>query len=350
MADRIDHGENRSPAVNRQWQVSQLPQDGVPLEAAFALVETEKPSPGDGQFLVENRCFSIEPAMLPWMMSLTDYMVPQGMGEPMLSWATGEVIVSNHPGFSVGDRVSGTFGWQSYYVSNGLDINCDVVQKVPEGVSDEVAMNALWISGLTAFIGLYEVGRPVIGDTVLVSGAAGSVGNLVGQFAKLAGCRVVGIAGSDQKCAWLRDELGFDAAINYKTEELIPAIQAACPGGVDIYWDNVGGDMLNNAVGCLAVGGRVVLCGAISLYTDFNHIPPITNWPIVAGNRATMSGFNVTCHKDKFAHALGRISLLLKQDKLILAHDVLNGFEQLPVALGRIYAGLNIGKQLVKVK
>jgi NADPH-dependent curcumin reductase CurA len=335
--------------MNRQWQVTQYPQDGQPLESCFELNETEKPSPGEGQFLVKNRCFSIEPAMIPWMMSLADYMVPQDMGEPMLSWATGEVIESNHPGFAVGDRVSGTFAWQDYCVCNGLDLNNDFVRKVPENVSDEAAMNALWISGLTAFIGLYEVGRPVIGDTVLVSGAAGSVGNLVGQFAKLAGCRVVGIAGSEQKCNWLRDELGFDAAINYKTEELIPAIQAACPGGVDIYWDNVGGDMLNNAVGCLAIGGRVVMCGFISIYNDFSNIPPMSNWLAVAGNRATMTGFNVTYHKDKFEHALSRIGRLIEEDKLVLAHDVLEGFEQLPKALERIYAGLNIGKQLVRV-
>ena len=128
MAECVNHAENRAPAMNRQWQVRHLPQDGEPLEASFELVETGKPSPGEGQFLIENRCFSIEPAMLPWMMSLTDYMVPQGMGEPMLSWATGEVIASNHPGFSVGDRVSGTFAWQNYYVSNGLDINGDFVQ------------------------------------------------------------------------------------------------------------------------------------------------------------------------------------------------------------------------------
>ncbi len=335
--------------MNRQWQFKNFPADGQPLSACFELVTTEQPVPGEGQFLVRNRCFSIEPAMVPWMLSVTDYMVPQELGQPMLSWATGEVVASNHPGFAVGERVSGTFGWQEYGLSNGIDLNGDLVEKVPEGASDEAAMNALWISGLTAFIGLYQIGKPVIGDTVLVSGAAGSVGNLVGQFAKLAGCRVVGIAGSEEKCSWLTQTLGFDAAINYKSEELLPAIQAACPGGVDIYWDNVGGEMLDIACGAMATGGRVVMCGFISVYSDFSNIPPMNNWIALAGQRATMTGFNVTYHKDQYPYALRRIGQLLEEGKLVLANDVLEGFEKLPAALERIYAGQNIGKQLVRI-
>lgn len=333
--------------MNRQWQFKHIPEEGQPLSNCFELTETEKPVTGNGQFLVKTQCFSIEPAMLPWMLSLADYMIPQELGQPMLSWATGEIVASQHPGFAVGDRVSGTFGWQDYCLSNGVDLNGDFVVKVPKGASNESAMNALWISGLTAFIGLYEVGKPVIGDTILVSGAAGSVGNLVGQFAKLAGCRVVGIAGSEEKCNWLTEELSFDAAINYKTEELQPAIQATCPGGVDIYWDNVGGEILDIACGSLSVGGRVVMCGFISIYKDFSKIPPLTNWLAIAGNRATMSGFVVTYHKDKYADALRRIGALIEQGKLIETHDVLDSFEKLPEALDRIFAGQNIGKQLV---
>lgn len=335
--------------MNRRWQFKHPPEADRPMADCFELTEDTPPAAGPGQFLVKTRCFSIEPAMVPWMLSVTDYMVPQEVGQPMLSWATGEVVESNHPGFVVGERVSGTFGWQDYCISNGTDLNGDFVEKVPEGASDEAAMSALWISGLTAFIGLYEVGKPVIGDTLLVSGAAGSVGNLVGQFGKLAGCRVVGIAGSDAKCQWLTDDLGFDAAINYKTDDLQSAIQAACPGGVDIYWDNVGGEMLDIASGSLAVGGRVVMCGFISIYTDFSQIPPLNNWLTVAGTRSTMSGFNVTYHKDKYPDALRRIGKLIEEEKLILAHDVLQGFEQLPTALERIYAGKNTGKQLVTV-
>ncbi len=334
--------------MNRQWQFTHFPEPGKPLPECFEYREVEQPGIDEGQFLVKNRCFSIDPAMVPWMWSAADYMVPQGVGEPMLSWATGEVVESRHPGFAVGDRVSGTFAWQDYCVSNGLDLNNDFVQKVAESVSDEVAMNALWISGLTAFIGLYEVGRPVIGDTILVSGAAGSVGSLVGQFAKLAGCRVVGVVGSEEKSNWLRNELGFDATINYKTDDLAPAIQAACPGGVDIYWDNVGGELLDAAAGSLATGGRVVLCGNISIYRDFSKVAPLNNWTGVWGKRATMTGFNVTYHKDKYSDALKRIEGLIEQDKLVLKHDLLEGFDQLPAALERIYNGKNIGKQLVK--
>ncbi len=335
--------------MNRQWQFQQPPQDNRPLGECFTLAETPVPELLPGQFLVKTRCFSIEPAMVPWMLSVTDYMVPQVVGEPMLSWATGEVVASEHPGFAVGERVSGTFGWQDYYASNGTDLNGDFVEKVPAGASDEASMSALWISGLTAFIGLYEAGKPMLGDTLLVSGAAGSVGNLVGQFGKLAGCRVVGIAGSDAKCDWLTGTLGFDAAINYKTQDLQPAIAAACPGGVDIYWDNVGGEMLDIATGSLATEGRVVMCGFISVYADFSNIPPINNWLILAGTRSTMTGFNVTFHRDRYPDALRRISKLIEQDKLVLAHDILEGFEQLPAALERIYAGANTGKQLVKV-
>lgn len=334
--------------MNRQWQFREYPEAGQSYTNCFELAEVEVPEPGEGQFLVANHCFSIEPAMVPWMLSVTDYMVPQQVGEPMLSWATGEVVASRHPGFSVGEKVSGTFGWQDYCISNGVDLNGDFVARVPAGVCEEAAMSALWISGLTAFIGLYQVGKPMLGDTVLVSGAAGSVGNLVGQFARLAGCRVVGIAGSDEKCAWLTDTLGFDGAINYKSEDMLPAIQAACPNGVDIYWDNVGGELLNVASSCLAVGGRVVMCGFISVYEDFSNIPPLTSWLAVAGNRASMAGFNVTYHKDRYDDALRRIKLLLDADQLVLATDVLKGFEQLPHALDRIYSGQNLGKQLVQ--
>lgn len=333
--------------MNRQWQFKQLPQQGSSFSECFGRVDVELHSLVEGQFLVRNRCFSIEPAMVPWMMSVADYMVPQQVGQPMLSWATGEVVASEHPDFAEGDRVCGTFAWQDYCVSNGLDLNGDLVRRVPEGASDDAAMSALWISGLTAFIGLYEVGRPVLGDTVLVSGAAGSVGNLVGQFAKLAGCRVVGVAGSEEKCRWLTESLGFDAAINYKTEDLVPAIQAACPGGVDIYWDNVGGEMLDAAVACSAMGARFVLCGFISIYDDFSNIPPLNNWIVLAGSRVTMTGFNVTDHKDKYDDAIRRIKGLLDVGRLELAIDALDGFERLPEALDRIYAGANRGKQLV---
>lgn len=334
--------------MNRQWQFAQPPETDKPLSQCFKLGESALPECREGEFVVRNRCFSIEPAMVPWMHSVTDYMVPQNVGEPMLSWASGEVVESSHSDYPVGERVSGTFGWQDYCRSNGVDLNGDFVQKIPQDVSWEASMSALWISGLTAFIGLYEVGRPKLGDTVLVSGAAGSVGNLVGQFAKLAGCRVVGIAGSDDKCNWLCDSLGFDAAINYKTQDLQPSIAAACPQGVDIYWDNVGGEMLDVAAGSMAIGGRIVLCGFISIYSDFSKIPPMNSWLAIAGMRATMTGFNVTYHKDQYADALQRISGLIAQGKLVLEHDVLDGFERLPEALERIYAGANTGKQLVR--
>lgn len=333
--------------MNRQWLFRQHPAAGIPYQQCFEQARVPVPDVGPGQFLVANRCFSIEPAMVPWMLSVTDYMVPQLVGAPMLSWATAEVVASRHPDFAKGDRVSGTFGWQDYCLSNGLDINGDIVARVPAGASDEAAMSALWISGLTAFIGLYEVGKPVPGDTVLVSGAAGSVGNLVGQLAKLAGCKVVGIAGSDEKCQWLQQTLGFDASVNYKTQDVPAAIAAHCPDGVDIYWDNVGGDMLNAATGALATGGRVVLCGFISIYEDFSNIPSLHNWLAIAGNRGSMTGFNVTFHKDKYAAATTRLKRLLDEGQLHLAIDALKGFDQLPEALNRIYQGKNIGKQLV---
>lgn len=334
--------------TNRQWLFKQTPETGVSKEQCFELAETHIPELFEGQFLVANQFFSIDPAMVPWMFSLASYMVPQEVGQPMLSWATGKVVASKHPQYQIGDQVSGTFSWQDYCVSNGIDLNGDLVARVPEGASGEAAMSALWISGLTAFIGLFDTAHPRPGDTILVSGAAGSVGNLVGQFAKLAGCRVVGIAGSNEKCDWLKDALGFDAAINYKTEPLLPSIQAACPEGVDIYWDNVGGEMLDAALAALATGARVVMCGFISIYDDFSKMPALTNWISLAGNRAIMNGFNVTDHKDKYDTALRRIKHLLDANKIDLAVDVLDGFEKLPASLDRIYNGKNTGKQLVR--
>ncbi|MEM8496562.1 MAG: NADP-dependent oxidoreductase [Pseudomonadota bacterium] len=335
-------------AMNRQWQFKHFPQPGEPLSGCFDYVESHKPQLADGQFLVKTRTFSIEPAMVPWMMSLADYMVPQEPGAPMLSWAMGEVVESRHSKYVIGERVTGVFGWQDYCVANGTDINNDIIEKVDPTVSDEDAVSVLWISGLTAMIGLYEIGKPVIGDTALISGAAGSVGHLVGQFAKLAGCRVVGIAGSEEKCHWLKDTLHFDDAINYKKQELTPAIQSACPGGVDLFWDNVGGQTLDAGIACLAANARVVMCGFLSIYSDFSQIPPMNNILAVAGSRANMSGFIVTDHKDKYSTAKQRIRQLLNAGRVLSAKTVLEGFDQLPQALDHLYAGRNTGKLIVK--
>jgi NADPH-dependent curcumin reductase CurA len=261
----------------------------------------------------------------------------------MRGLTAGEVIESNLAGFSKGDLVTGTLGWQEYAVGDAG------VRAIPAGVDPGLALSALGMTGVTAYFGLLEVGQPTQGDTVVVSGAAGATGSVVGQIAKLKGCRVIGIAGGAEKCAWLTDEAHFDAAIDYKSEDVDARLEALCSDGMNIFFDNVGGPILNSALGRLAHGARVVICGSISGYNAEERPPGPANYYNIVQKRARMEGFVIL---DYLAHASEAVADLVKwvgEGRITWKADIQSGFENAPNTLLRLYTGSNFGKQLLEI-
>ena len=273
--------------VNRQFRLAARPV-GLPRASDWSLVEEPVREPGEGEFLIRIEYISLDPAMRGWMNEGKSYVPPVAIGEVMRAGGAGEVVASNHPGFPVGSKVSGLFGVQQYAMSNGKG-----VQRVDTALAPlPTYLGVLGMTGMTAYFGLLDVGAAKTGDTVVVSGAAGAVGMVVGQVAKILGCRVVGIAGGAEKCRWLVDELGFDAAIDYKYADLRKALREHCPQGIDVYFDNVGGEILDLALAQLAMHARVVVCGAISQYNATDGVKGPANYLSLLVNRARMQAFN----------------------------------------------------------
>jgi NADPH-dependent curcumin reductase CurA len=331
---------------NRQWVLSARPKEMVEREN-FEWREEPVPQVGEGEFLVRNLWLSCDPAQRAWM-EIDTYIPVLPLGEVMLSGSAGEVVESKHPDFAEGDLVAGAFGWQEYAVSDGGS-GIFGVNKVPPGVDLPTALSLFGISGLTAYFGLLEVGQLKPGETVLVSGAAGSVGSLVVQIAKIKDCRVVGIAGGARKCEWLKNELGIDGAIDYKGEDVPARISELCPKGVDVFFDNVGGEILDAALDQIAFFGRVVLCGAISGYTNFEQRHGIRNTHQLVVRRGTMRGFLVFDYLDRAMEAIAELAGWAAAGKIKSELDVVEGLENAPEALNRLFTGQNVGKQLVKV-
>ncbi len=334
----------QTPGTNLQIRLAARPQ-GLPKDSDFQFTEEPIPRPGEGQVLVKNVLLSLDPAMRGWMNEGRSYVPPIGIGEVMRGLTVGEVVESGHPDFKAGDVVSGVLGWQRYAVAPGNYLN-----RIPPGISPNVALGPLGMTGLTAYFGLLDVGQLKEGETVLVSGAAGAVGSIVGQIAKLKGCRAVGIAGTDEKCRWLIQELGFGAAINYKTAtDLHEEIRNACPKGIDVFFDNVGGDILNTALRSLALHARVVICGAISQYNATEPMKGPSNYLMLLVQRARMEGFVVMDYTPRFPEAQGQLGRWLAEGKLHYREDVVEGLENAPKALLRLFDGSNTGKLMVKI-
>jgi len=324
----------------------------------FELRDAPIPSPKEGEFLVRNLYLSLDPAMRIWAAPMDGYAPPVQPGEVMRGFTVSKVVESKHPDFVAGDIVNGMDGWQDYAVSNGVNYNSQGLVDTwnMRGIQDaelplSTGISVLGTTGLTGYYGVLHLGKPEKGDTILVSGAAGAVGSIAGQVAKLHGCRVVGMAGSDEKCRMLIDEFGYDAAINYKTEDLMEAIGRTCPNGVNIYFDNVGGDILNTALANIAYGARVIICGAISQYT---HLEQGAKGPGNYGNllfqRASMYGFIVLDHYvDLRAKMEADLIDWLKAGKLHYREEVVDGLENAGEAVNRLYDGTNMGKLLVKI-
>jgi NADPH-dependent curcumin reductase len=331
-------------AVNHQFRLAARPV-GLCKSSDWNFTEEPVAEPGDGEVLVKVRYLSMDPAMRGWMNDGRSYIAPVGIGEVMRALGAGEVITSNHPGLAPGDSVTGLLGVQEFAVVNG-----DAVIKVDPGLAAlPVYLGALGMPGMTAYFGLLDIGRPADGETVVVSGAAGAVGSIVGQIAKLKGCHVVGIAGGAEKCRHIVEDLGFDAAIDYKADNVGSALAQQCPSGIDVYFDNVGGEILDAALARLARHGRVVICGAISQYNATGVIKGPSNYMSLLVNHASMTGFVVTDYGARFAEGAGQMAEWIAAGKLTTREDIAVGFETFPDTLLRLFKGENTGKLVLEI-
>ena len=331
--------------LNKQILLAQRP-DGLPKESDFKLVESTIPTPTDGQILVRALFLSVDPYMRGRMNDVKSYAPPVKLGEVMVGGVVGEVTQSNHAQFQPGDVVEGFFGWQEYAVSDGKG-----VRKIdPQLAPISTALSVLGMPGLTAYFGLLEIGKPQAGETVLVSGAAGAVGSMVGQIAKLKGCRVVGVAGSDDKVDHLVGELEFDAAFNYKTtEDYLRKLKELCPDGIDVYFDNVGGPVTDAVFRLLNVRGRVCVCGQISQYNLAKpEMGPRFLWKLIE-KRARVEGFLVFQFADRYAEGLRQMAEWFNAGKIKIRENIVEGIENAPRAFIGMLQGQNTGKQLVKI-
>jgi NADPH-dependent curcumin reductase CurA len=330
---------NFMDAVNHQFQLAARPV-GLPKPSDWSYVEQPVPEPGDGEALVKVQYVSLDPAMRGWMNDARSYIPPVGIGEVMRALGAGEVIASNHPGLAVGDHVTGLLGVQEYAVAHG-----NALIKVDTSLAPlPVYLSTLGMPGMTAYFGLLDIGRPEAGETVVVSGAAGAVGGVVGQIAKLKGCRVVGIAGGAEKCAHVVEQLGFDAAIDYKAQDVGAALGEHCPKGIDVYFDNVGGEILDAALAHLARGARVIICGAISQYNATDAVRGPSNYLSLLVNHASMTGFVVSDYGERYAQGAQEMAGWLAAGKLISREDMATGLESFPDTLLRLFSGENTGK------
>ncbi len=328
---------------NRQWLLARRPQGTISREDFTWVEEGPVPSPAEGELLVRNLWLSCDPTQRGWIAGDT-YLPAVKIGEVVRSFAVGKVVESKHPKFRPGDLVQGLFGWQDYAC-----VKPGAAAPVPQGVPVETAMSVLGVTGITAYFGLLEVGRPKAGETVVVSGAAGATGSVVGQIAKIHGCRAIGIAGGAEKCRWLVEDYGFDAAIDYKREEVGKRLKELCPKGVDVFFDNVGGEILDAALARLALRGRVVLCGAIARYNDSAQAPGPKNYLNLLVQRGRMEGFIVLDYMPRAAEAVSALAGWLKEGRLKDRVDVQRGLENAPTALARLFTGENRGKQLLRI-
>ncbi len=337
------------PSTNRQILLKARPTGGV-MADLFELAESPRPAPGPGEMLIRVLYLSVDPAMRGWIAEAANYSTPVPLEAPMRSFTLGEVAESNHPDYVPGDLVYGRQGWQEWAISDGADID----RKVDRDQGPvTAALHVLGLNGITAYFGLLETGEPKPGETVVVSTAAGAVGAVVGQIAKIKGCRAVGITGSSAKVRQCLDEFGYDAALDYHAEaDLAAALGTACGQGVDVYFDNTGGAISDAVLAHLNVGARIVVCGTMGIPdAGANEPPPRGPRPnralLVA--RARMQGFLVLDHMHRADEAVAELAQWLRAGKLNYAEDIVEGLENAPDALVRLLAGENRGKMLVRV-
>lgn len=330
--------------LNRQWLIAARP-TGRPLkDSDFEWAQKPVRDPQDGEVLLRSLYLGFDPAQKGWMENVGGYVAPTALGEVMRGSAIAEVMVSRSAGFQPGDKVMGQFGWQDHPTVSAGDI-----VKVEDGKLLTANLGVLGSTGMTAFFGLNKIGKPFAGDTLVVTGAAGATGSVVGQIGKISGCRVIGVAGGPEKCKWLVDELGFDAAIDYKTDDVRRRVRELAPEGINVLWDNVGGQIFNSLLGELALHARVVVCGGISRY-ELGQMPKgPENYFNLIFKRASMSGFIVLDYQAEYPIARKRIGQWIEQGRIRYREDIQQGLENAPRTLMRLFGGENLGKQLLKV-
>lgn len=331
------------PQENRQIILKSRPQGAVNSDN-FGARTTKISDLGDGEILVRTLYLSIDPTIRGWMERDT-YLPAIEIGAVIRSAGAGVVVASKNPKVNVGDTVFATVGWQEFAVLTEKDRP----SVIPAGIDLRDALSVFGVTGMTAYFGLSEIGRPEAGETVVVSGAAGATGSIVGQLAKAKGCHVVGIAGSEAKCGWLKNDLGFDAVIDYKKEDVGKRLTETCPKGINVFFDNVGGRILNEALARIALRGRVVLCGAISQYEIMNDMYGPPNYVNLISRRGRMEGFIILDYLHRYMEGVAALGGLLAAGKLKHRTTVVEGLDRAPEALSRLFSGDHDGKLLVKV-
>ena len=332
---------------NRQWLLSARP-DGMVGPHNFQYVETPLPKLNSGEILVKNLYLSFDPTQRNWMVDRPGYLPPVALGEPMRAGTVSEVIDSKHENFHLGELVQTTGGWQDY-AKLAPGAGPMGVNKIPTGISPEKMLSIFGITGLTAYFGLLEHGQPKVGETVLISGAAGATGSVAGQIAKIKGCHVVGIAGGSEKCRWLKNEAGFDAVIDYKNEDVGKQIGTHCPDKWDVFFDNVGGSILEAALDHLNIYSRVVMCGGISNYNSAEPVTGPANLMNLITNRGRMQGFIILDYLPRALEAIQALMGWVESGEITYKVDLQEGFENIPSTLQRLFTGQNFGKQLLKI-
>lgn len=334
--------------MNKRWTVKSRPTKEV-LPEHFALEEVPIPEPSEGQMLIETLLLTTNPPARMWLTSGGLSGKPIPIGEVMRGSGIGRVVASRHPDFAEGDLVNGALGWQTHCLSDGRTLNPVSKLEAPQDLPLSTRLHVLGASGASAWFGLLEIGRLREGDTVVVSGAAGSVGAVVCQLARNRGCRVIGIAGGEAKCRWLEEELGCAAAIDYKHQDVGERLQELCPGAIDVFFDNVGGDALDAALAQLAIGARVVLCGGTSQYEQDGAWQGPRNYFHLVYRQATMGGFYVFNFAERFDEALLPLEAGVRSGKIKYAEERYEGIEQAPLALQRLLSGQNFGSTVISV-
>jgi NADPH-dependent curcumin reductase CurA len=332
--------------ANRRFALRQRPHGRID-DGTFELVEEELPSLNDGEALVRTEWISLDPTNRGWISEAPGYLPPVAIGETMRAVGMGRVVESRHPGYEVGHLVQGLIGWTEHFVAS----DAAPLQRVPvaEGVSPSLYLGALGMTGLTAWVGIREIGQPREGETVVVSAAAGAVGSVAGQLAKREGARVVGIAGGPEKCSLLTDKLGFDAAVDYRAEDWRAQLKAATPDGIDVDFENVGGEIMDAVFARLNFRARVALCGLISVYNDTEAPPGPSNFRNLLVQRVNLQGFIILDHLGKIAEVSTQLGEWVADGSLEPLETVLEGFEQLPSAINMLFDGANVGKLVVRV-
>jgi NADPH-dependent curcumin reductase CurA len=330
--------------TNRRVLLAARPQ-GMADDACFRVESSAAPAPAEGEALVRVVYLSIDPTIRGWMEHDT-YLPAIGLGEVIRSGGVGEVVASHNAAYNVGDIVFGMTGWQDYAIA---DSGARAMTVLPAGVPLLDAMSVYGVTGMTAYFGVLDVARPKAGETVVVSGAAGATGSVAGQIAKIQGCRVIGTAGTEEKCAWVTNKLGFDACINYRTDDIPARLREVCPDGIDVFFDNVGGDILDAVLAQINLRARIVLCGAISTYNAVEPPRGPSNYRQLIVQRARMEGFLILDYLDRFPEAQLQMAAWVIEGKIQHAEDVVDGLEHAPEALNRLFTGANTGKVVVKV-